>query len=100
MKDAVLTHEQTWKLLEALATDDIFRAQYQEKPAVALANLGIPAETIVNLHYRCLAPVRIGPKEAFQAALQKLTDEAVQRFGSMHIPSAKFGHAATRKYVA
>ena len=56
MTDAVLTKKQGLMLLAELKTNPGFRRRFAEKPAAALLEIGIPAETVVNLNARCLAP--------------------------------------------
>ena len=55
MADSKLSREHSLALLHKLATDDGFRSRYEQKPAAALAELGVPHETIVNLKASCLA---------------------------------------------
>lgn len=89
MSDAVLTIEQCRKLIHELATNDDFRRRYEDKPAAALAELGIPFHVVVNLKASCLAPIRLGKKEIFQEANKKLEEESISRYASMHIPSVR-----------
>jgi putative modified peptide len=56
MSDAVLTHDQATKLLRELEVNSGFRQRYEEKPAAAMLEIGIPATTIANLPAACLAP--------------------------------------------
>lgn len=89
MSDAVLTIEQCRKLIHELATNDDFRRRYEDKPAAALVELGIPFHVVVNLKASCLAPIKLGRKEIFQEANQKLEEESISRYASMHVPSVK-----------
>ena len=59
MADSKLSREHSLALLHRLATDDGFRSRYEQKPAAALAELGVPHETIVNLKGSCLAPATL-----------------------------------------
>jgi putative modified peptide len=87
MSDAVLTTEQSRKLIHELATNDSFRERFEEKPAAALVELGIPFHVVVNLNACCLIPRKLGSKEVFHAANQQLNEETAQRFASFMVPS-------------
>ena len=63
MADSKLSREHSLALLHRLANDDGFRSRYEQKPAAALAELGVPHETIVNLRAICLAPMNLASKE-------------------------------------
>lgn len=89
MSDAALTIEQCRKLIHELATNDEFRIRYEDKPAAALTELGIPFHVVVNLNANCLAPKKLPRKEVFQAASKNLTDEIVGHYASMHVPSVR-----------
>ncbi|WP_300615630.1 NHLP-related RiPP peptide [Dokdonella sp.] len=90
--DAVLTIDQCRKLMHELATNDGFRQRFQDKPAAALVELGVPFHVVVNLKASCLVPNdHLSSKEVFQDAHQRLNDEAAQRYASMMIPNAKIG---------
>lgn len=56
MTDAVLTKKQGLTLLQELISNEAFRRRFLEKPAAALLEIGVPAETVVNLSPSCLAP--------------------------------------------
>jgi len=62
MSDAVLTNEQSLRVLTELLTNPGFRQRYEEKPAAALLEIGIPAVTIANLPAACLVAARIDVK--------------------------------------
>jgi putative modified peptide len=89
MSDATLTIEQSRRLIHELATNDGFRQRFEEKPAAALAELGIPFHTVVNLKAGCLMPRRLGSKEMFQAASRQLSDEVAQRYASFMVPTVR-----------
>lgn len=71
MSDAVLTNEQAVRLLRELASNDGFRARFEEKPAAALVEIGVPHETVINLNAACLAPLKLAKKPVFEAALKE-----------------------------
>ena len=73
MSDASLTHEQAQKLLKELSSNDVFRQRFEEKPAAALVELGIPHETVINLNAACLAPIKLAGKSVFGDALSALS---------------------------
>lgn len=86
MSDSSLTNEQAQKLLHELATNDMFRTRFQEKPAAALVELGIPHETVINLNAACLIPLRLAAKDDFREAHQQLVENQATHTESMIIP--------------
>lgn len=74
MTDAVLTKKQGLALLQELISNNAFRLRFMEKPAAALLEIGVPAETIVNLSPSCLAP-RSANQLAQPAVLAKTRSE-------------------------
>src|SRR6185312_13659689 len=68
MADSKLSREHSLALLHKLANDDGFRSRYEQKPAAALAELGVPHETIANLKGSCLAPASLANKDHFALA--------------------------------
>jgi putative modified peptide len=96
MSGAVLTNEQATKLLNELATNDGFRARFQEKPAAALVEIGIPHETVINLNAACLAPMRIAGKKTFQAALMEFSTNTASVCLSMITPQLRLGGDTSR----
>lgn len=91
MTDAVLTKKQGLTLLMELRTNPGFRRRFAEKPAAALLEIGVPAETIVNLSARCLAPSKV--EDLASADDLKVTHDALQSDAdteslSMLIPNA------------
>lgn len=89
MADSKLSREHSLALLHKLANDDGFRSRYEQKPAAALAELGVPHETIVNLKGSCLAPATLAGKAHFAEAHKVLTNAAADRSMAMIIPSVK-----------
>jgi putative modified peptide len=89
MADSKLSREHSLALLHKLANDDGFRSRYEQKPAAALAELGVPHETIVNLKGSCLAPATLPNKEHFHAAHAQLATKAVNESLTMIWPSVK-----------
>ena len=76
--NASLSREHSLFLLHKLATDDDFRGRYEQKPAAALAELGVPLETIVNLKSACLASTKLAEKCHFAKAHQDLSNASVE----------------------
>lgn len=89
MIDSKLSREHSLALLHKLATDDGFRSRYEQKPAAALAELGVPHETIVNLRGACLAPTALAEKRYFSAAHTRLAGAAADECLTMLPPQAK-----------
>lgn len=89
MTDTKLSREHSLVLLHKLATDDGFRSRYEQKPAAALAELGVPHATIVNLKAPCLAPTSLADKSHFQASHAQLTNASVDQCVGMVVPTVK-----------
>jgi putative modified peptide len=89
MADSKLSRGHSLALLHKLATDDGFRSRYEQKPAAALAELGVPHETIVNLKASCLAPTRLADKGHFQTAHVQLTAAAADQCVGMIVPTVR-----------
>lgn len=93
MSDSVLTNDQARKLLSELASNDGFRQRYQDKPAAALVELGIPEITVVNLNATCLAPVQLAAKEVFKQALDDFSRSGVESCVQMITPQLRLDWA-------
>ena len=89
MSDAVLTNEQAMKLLRELSANDGFRTRFQEKPAAALVEIGVPHETVINLNAACLAPMQLAGKGAFRDALKEFSNEGAKACLSMVTPQLR-----------
>lgn len=89
MADSKLSREHSLALLHKLATDDGFRSRYEQKPAAALAEVGVPHETIVNLKGSCLAPASLADKDHFLAAHSHLANATADQSLTMIIPTVK-----------
>jgi len=91
MADSKLSREHSLALLHKLANDDGFRSRYEQKPAAALAELGVPHETIVNLKGSCLAPTTLADKDHFMGAHAQLLNADANASLQMIVPSVKMG---------
>src|SRR5690242_545219 len=89
LADSKLSREHSLALLHKLANDDGFRSRYEQKPAAALAELGVPHETIVNLKASCLASATLAEKNHFLTAHTALTSAAANNCLQMITPNAK-----------
>jgi putative modified peptide len=89
MADSKLSREHSLALLHKLANDDGFRSRYEQKPAAALAELGVPHETIVNLKGSCLVPATLADKSQFVEAHKDLANAAADSCVGMVIPTIK-----------
>ena len=96
MADSKLSHEHSLALLHKLATDDGFRSRYEQKPAAALAELGVPHETIVNLKASCLAPIALTDKAHFADAHEKLSTVATGYCLDFIVPNVKLDFGSRR----
>ncbi len=87
--NASLSREHSLALLHKLATDDDFRNRYEQKPAAALAELGVPSETIVNLKALCLASISLAEKSHFTAAYKSLANATADCCLDFVVPNGK-----------
>ncbi len=87
--NAKLSREHSLALLHKLATDDDFRSRYERKPAAALAELGVPHETIVNLKASCLASATLADKTHFVEAHRELSSAAADCCLGMFPPTSQ-----------
>ena len=96
MADSTLSREHSLALLHKLSTDDGFRSRFEQKPAAALAELGVPHDTIVNLKATCLAPNTLADKAHFAGAHQELANAAAASCLAMFIPSVKIDFGSSQ----
>ena len=89
MNDTALTKEQGLALLTKLATDDGFRARFEQKPAHALSEIGIPAQQIVALPAACLCSRKLASKQDMDAAKQRLAADLDTSVLAFIVPTAK-----------
>ena len=88
MSDSALTIEQASRLLRELETNAAFAARYQDKPAAAMLEIGIPATTIANLPAACLARCTLDLKNVAET-MRILEKSAVTQAQSMTIPTVR-----------
>lgn len=95
MADSKLSHEHSLALLQKLATDDGFRSRYEQSPAAALAEIGVPDETIAGLKASCTKPTILANKAHFAAAHRELASAAADACLGMITPESRldFGSA-------
>ena len=89
MADTALTKEHGLALLTKLAHDDAFRGHFEQKPAEAMLQLGIPAETICRLPAKCLCPRKVASKVEMENGRKQLAEERETAFLVLSIPSPK-----------
>ena len=87
MADSKLSREHSLALLHKLANDDGFRSRYEQKPAAALAELGVPHETIVNLKASCLSLTNLADKDHFLRAHTSLRNATAESCLNMVVPN-------------
>ena len=88
MSDAVLTIEQSMQVLAELKANPGFRQRYEEKPAAALLEIGIPPATIANLPAACLLAHKIDPA-SIDEAIKGLQAKTFVASASMAIPNIR-----------
>jgi putative modified peptide len=86
MTDSVLSKEQVSALLNKLGSDDAFRALFESKPAAALQQLGVSAETIRHLSAKCHGPCKLAEKNRFQDASKSIDDKSFLDYTTMEVP--------------
>jgi putative modified peptide len=87
--DTNLKKEHGLALLTKLAQDDAFRAHYEQKPAEALLQLGVPADLICGLPARCLCPRKAAPKADMEHARKQLAGDLDTSTLALMIPTPK-----------
>jgi putative modified peptide len=92
MSDSVLTIEQASRLVRELENNEAFRQRYQDKPAAAMLEIGIPATTIANLPAACLARCTLDLKEVANT-LRTLEKSVTVTAQSMSIPTVKLSNS-------
>src|SRR5690242_17688133 len=96
LADSKLSREHSLALLHKLANDDGFRSRYEQKPAAALAELGVPHEDIVNLKASCLAPTTLAEKTHFAAAHRNLSVADADEYLQMILPNPQLDFGSKR----
>ena len=96
MADSSLSREHSLALLQKLSTDDSIRSRFEQKPVAALAELGVPHDTIVNLNASCLSSTTLADKGHFALAHQELTNAAADCCVGMIVPSVKMDFGSRR----
>lgn len=91
MTDSTLTRDQASALLRKLATDDDFRALFEDKPALALYESGIDAEVIVRLKAACLQSIKLAPKDELLQGAAAMEGNMVTNAMAMTIPMLRIG---------
>jgi putative modified peptide len=86
MSDTKLTREQAVTLLRKLGSEDAFRSLFASKPAQALHQAGIPAESIVGLDAKCLCPRELADKDVYKDAADKLDTAVISDAMAMNTP--------------
>lgn len=89
MADSKLSREHSLALLHKLATEDSFRNRFEQKPAAALAEVGVPPETVANFMASCVTSGQLASKEKFAAARKKLLDASAEACIQMYIPDPR-----------
>jgi putative modified peptide len=87
--NAKLSREHSLALLHKLATDDIFRSRYERKPAAALAEVGIPSETIKSFTATCQVMGKLADKTRFAEARRQLLNAGADAGIQFTIPNPK-----------
>ena len=89
MSDTKLTRDQAATLLRKLGSDDAFRSLFASKPAQALHQVGVPAESVVGLDAKCLCPRELAEKNVYKEAAGKLDSAVISDAMAMNTPNLK-----------
>ena len=89
MADSKLSREHSLALLHKLANDDGFRSRYEQKPAAALAELGVPHETIASLMATFQVTGKLADKTRFAEARRQLLNAGADACVQFTIPNPK-----------
>ena len=74
MSDSQLSKEHELGLLQKLSTDDAFRSRFEQNPAGALKEIGVPDAEIAALPAENLKPGLLADKAAIATAHQQLAE--------------------------
>jgi putative modified peptide len=88
MADTSLTRDQAVALLQRLGQDEKFRELFASKPAEALHDLGVDAQTVVRLPAYCICPKPLAPAQVYAQMAAELNDEALTGTMQMQVPKA------------
>jgi putative modified peptide len=88
-KAGTLSKVQGMALLSRLVNDEQFRARFEQAPAAAFAEIGIPAEQISTLKDICLAPRSLASRQVLEASRQRLAAEVDTSVLALMIPTLK-----------
>jgi putative modified peptide len=94
LADSKLTHERSLALLHKLATDDGFRSRYEQNPAAALAELGVPQELIDGLPASSKAPLKLAPRPTFADALEHFRRGVAEVYLCQSVPQVSLSISA------
>lgn len=86
-----LTKAQGIALLSKLVEDSAYKTRFEHAPALALAEIGIPASQIATLRIACVIPRILASVETLKTTLRRLTDDIDASVLGMIVPGAKFG---------
>jgi len=84
-----LTQAQTLELVSRLATDDAFRALFEQDNAQALISIGIDPSEVDDHLDASQSACALADKATFAAALQAMQNGQVTAAMSMNIPRVK-----------
>ena len=76
-------------LLGRLANDDAFRNRFEKNPPAALAEVGIPPNQIKGFPEDHTRPGKVAPKSNFEAARNRLANQASDECLCMIIPGLR-----------
>ena len=80
-------------LLTRLVEDVLFRTRFEQSPADALAELGVPALQIATLRPACLSPRPLAHNDVLKATQQRLSADLDSSVLSFVIPTLKLNEA-------
>ena len=86
MSNTRLQKEHELNLLKRLSTDDAYRARFEQNPADALGELGVPAEQVAALDPASLKPGKLADKTQIAAAHSRLSDDNLKGTVCMVLP--------------
>jgi putative modified peptide len=89
MADSKLSREHSLALLHKLATDDGFRNRYEQSPAAALAEIGVPSDVITSFMSSCETSGPLASKDRFAEARRRLLDADADACVQMYVPDPR-----------
>jgi len=92
MSGTRLPKEHELNLLKKLSSDDAYRARFENSPADALKEIGVPDSTVSSLDPASLKPGQLADKSAIADAHSKLDQQSLLGHACMVFPMLRLNY--------